>query len=274
VICFKAWARRMLQTLVLGGSAAALLPAGAMAATVAISATDPLASVQWPALQKDYFGSAAVSFDARVKVSGPRFADDALNVPIAIDATELAADGTRIVRMVVIVERNPIRKVLEFEPRGVLPRLTFRFKLEQASPVRVAVLDQHGAWHVGSVHIDASGGGCTVSGASRADGSWSTTLNNVQTRYFRDIVGGNSARLRLRIMHPMDTGLVAGIPAFYIEKVTLATDSGQALFQLALYEPISENPTFSFDFGTKPTTMLRLTGTDNNGNRILAEVSP
>lgn len=254
--------------------AATCLPTAETIAAGSDTATDPLASVQWPALRKDYFGTAVVSFDARVKVSGPRFADDAMNVPIAVDASELVADGEQVLKMVVIVERNPIRKVLEFEPRGVLPRLTFRFKLEQASPVRVAVLDQRGKWHIGSAQVDASGGGCTVAGATRSDGSWNRTLNQVQTRYFRDIVGGNSARLRLRVMHPMDTGLVAGIPAFHIERITLETDAGQALLNLSLYEPVSENPTFSFDFSTRPTAVLRLTGADNNGNRILAEVAP
>lgn len=267
---FAPWAARLLRTPLLAlalGLAPALVPA-------MTTATDPLASVQWPALRKEYFGQAASVFDARVKVSGPRFAEDPMSVPIAVDATALLADGGRVVKMVVIVERNPIRKVLEFEPVGVLPRLTFRFKLEQASPVRVAVLDQKGLWHVGSLQVDASGGGCTVAGVTRSDGSWSRTLNNVQARYFQDVLSDNATRLRLRVMHPMDTGLVAGIPAFYIERLALQAPDGQALLRLSLFEPVSENPTFSFDFRARPLPGLQLTGVDNNGNKILAEVAP
>ncbi len=75
-------------------------------------------------------------------------------------------------------------------------------------------------------------------------------------------------------MHPMDTGLVAGIPAFYIEHITLSDPAGRSVLRLALYEPVAENPTFSFDFGNRPRTALQLTGSDNNGNRVAAEVAP
>lgn len=262
------WLALTLPVLALGPALS--LPAAAATVT---TTDDPLKSVQWPSLRQQYLGNGSMVYDPRIKVVGPQFADDPMSVPISVDATALLADGDRIVRMVVVVERNPIKKVLEFSPTGVLPKIAFRFKLEQASPVRVAVLDQKGVWHVGGVWVDASGGGCTVAGATRADGSWSRTLNKVQTRYFTDVLGNaNETRLRLRIMHPMDTGLVAGIPAFYIENVKLETEAGQPMFTLALFEPVSENPTFSFDFSGKPPPALRLVGADNNGNRVFAEV--
>lgn len=234
---------------------------------------DPLQSVQWAQMKTEFLGKAPAVFDARVKVVGPRFAEDPMSVPISVDASALLADGEAIQRMLVFVERNPIRKVLEFVPTAVAPKLTFRFKLEQASPVRVAVLDGKGLWHVGSTQVDASGGGCTVSGASRADGSWSRTLNHVQARYFPDLLGGNATRLRLRVMHPMDTGLVAGIPAFYLERLQLQTPTGEPVLTLALFEPVSENPTFSFDFPASPP-LLQLRGVDNNGNKLAEEVRP
>ena len=70
--------------------------------------------------------------------------------------------------------------------------------------------------------------GCTVPGATRADGSWRTTLNQVRARIFNNVIEG-SRRLRVNIMHPMDTGLVAGIPAFYIERLALLDAAGRAL---------------------------------------------
>ncbi len=268
IVLFQSRSLRLLSVTAL------LLLGAAGQALAAPSLQDPFQSTQWPQLRQEFLGTGQAFFDSRVKVVGPRFADDPMNVPIAVDASALVADGLRVVRMVVVVERNPIRKVLEFMPDGVLPRLAFRFKLEQASPVRVAVLDDQGVWHIGGVQVDASGGGCTVAGVTRADGSWSRTLNNVQTRFFQDILGGSAARLRMRIMHPMDTGLVAGIPAFYIEQLRLSDAAGQAVLRLALYEPVSENPTFSFDFGSRPRTALQLVGSDNNGNRVAAEVVP
>ena len=81
---------------------------------------------------------------------------------------------------------------------------------------------------MGSTWVQAAGGGCTVPGATRADGSWSRTLNQVQARFFNNVLEG-SRRLRVRVMHPMDTGLVAGMPAFYIEQLQLVDGAGAAL---------------------------------------------
>lgn len=234
---------------------------------------DPLKSHQWPDLRREFLGTDRVVFDERVRVKGPGFADDAMNVPISVDASALPG----VERVVVLVDRNPIRKVLEFSPMGALPGLSFRFKLEQASPVRAAARTKAGVWHVGHTVVDAEGGGCTVPGVTRADNTWSRTLGQVQARVFtRDAADApvlpGASRVRLRVMHPMDTGLVSGIPAFYLKSLTLSDARGRPLLQLLTYEPVSENPVFSFDFPTAPPGPLRLTGTDNNGNRVNAEV--
>ena len=229
---------------------------------------DPMGSMQWPALKKEYLRSGPVVFDERVSVSGPQFAEDAQSVPLQIDAQALVAAGFSVQRMVVLVDRNPIRQVVDFEPLQSQPRLTLRFKLEQSSPVRLAVLDGAGVWHVNSALINATGGGCTVSGESRRNGSWVQTLNQVQTRFFPAIAGLFASRLRLLVMHPMDTGLVAGVPPLYLETLELSDAGDQALWRLHLHEPVAENPIFSFDFTRAPHGPLHLRGRDNNGNRI------
>lgn len=230
-------------------------------------AGDPFRSYQWVEMRKEFLGGAAakVEFDARVQVRGPAFAEDPMNVPITV-----AADGlSGIERIVVLVDRNPIRKVLDFEPRsGTRPVISFRFKLEQGSPVRAMVRTRDGVWHVGGTFVDSSGGGCTVSGATRKDGSWSQTLGQVSGRLFDGLDDKTAARVRLRVMHPMDTGLVGGIPAFYLKQVALIDASGTELLRLATWEPVSENPVFSFDFKDRPRGPLRVTGVDNNGNRV------
>jgi len=70
----------------------------------------------------------------------------------------------------------------------------------------------------------------------------------------------------------MDTGLVGGIPAFYVNKLSVRDEADRELLRLATYEPVSENPVFSFDFPARPTGSLRIVGTDNNGNRIDARL--
>lgn len=227
---------------------------------------DPFRSIQWPGLKREHFGAdARVEFDPRVQVRGPALAENPVVVPISV-AVEGLPDVQRIV---VIVDRNPIRKVLEFEPLPgrALPAISFRFRLEQASPVRAAAQTRDGVWHVGGTLVDSAGGGCTVSGVTRQDGSWAQTLGQVSGRVFPEL-DGRGARLRVRVMHPMDTGLVGGIPAFYLKRIAVRDAGGTELLRLATFEPVSENPVFSFDLPGRPVGPLRVSGVDNNGNRI------
>ncbi|WP_459575343.1 quinoprotein dehydrogenase-associated SoxYZ-like carrier [Cupriavidus sp. 8B] len=241
----------------------------AVAGAWASDSRDPFQSPQWTLIHREVLQLAPVVFDTRVKVTGPAFAEDPMRVPVAFDASALG----EVDRVVVAVDRNPIRTVLEFEPLKVRPSLSFRFKLEQASPVRVAARTRDGIWHVGGVMVDASGGGCTVPGATRRDGSWSTTLNRVESRVFPGF-GGSGGRVRLRVMHPMDTGLVAGIPAFHIESLTISDAARQPMLRLALHEPVAENPIFSFDLREVMERGMMVSGRDNNGNRFAAQVTP
>ncbi|WP_082928290.1 quinoprotein dehydrogenase-associated SoxYZ-like carrier [Cupriavidus gilardii] len=251
------------------GTLLALAAVLAAARGHAAADADPFASPQWPTLRAEMLGDAPAVFDPRVKVVGPAFAEDALNVPIAFDASALG----EVDRIVVGVDRNPIRQVLTFTPGRLKPALSFRFKLEQGSPVRVAARTRDGVWHVGGLLVDAAGGGCTVPGVTRKDGSWSATLNRVEARRFAALDGGGG-RVRIRVMHPMDTGLVAGIPAFHIEQLALVDGRREPLGTLALHEPVSENPIFSFDLREPAAQPLAVTGRDNNGNRIDARVLP
>ena len=232
---------------------------------------DPLGSMQYPSLREQTIGQASARFTDQVVVKGPAFADDAMNVPLLVDARGLDQVGGGVARIRVSVDRNPVRQVLDFEPLRALPMLAFRIRMEQASPVRAFVQTQDGQWHVGSTWVQAAGGGCTVPGLTRADGSWSKTLGQVQARFFNNVLEG-SRRLRVRVMHPMDTGLVAGIPAFYIEDLQLVDGAGQAWWKLALHEPVSENPIITFELPPQAVPGLRIVGRDNNGNRIDAEV--
>jgi sulfur-oxidizing protein SoxY len=232
---------------------------------------DPFQSHQWPELKKEFLGAKArVVFDDRVKVQGPPFAEDPMNVPVTVSA---ALPGVQ--RIVVLVDRNPIRKVLELQPLSAQPTVGFRFKLEQASPVRAAALTADGLWHVGGALVDSAGGGCTVPGGTRADGSWTQTLGQVSGRLFAgsSMPGGDAAaRLRVRIMHPMDTGLVNGIPAFFVSRLSVRDGRDRELLRIHTFEPVSENPVFTFDFTERPPGPLRIVGVDNNGNRIDSKV--
>ncbi len=231
-------------------------------------AGDPYRSYPWVDMRQTYLEGADVRFDDRVVVQGPAFAEDSMNVPISLRVDPSLGP---VDKLVVLVDRNPIRRVLEYFPMSALPSLAFRFKLEQASPVRVAVKLKSGQWVAGGTWVDAAGGGCTASGASRNDGSWSKTLGQVSGKLFLQ-EGQNASRLRLQVMHPMDTGLVGGVPAFYVNRLSVRDAAGQELARLQAYEPVSENPVFSFDFASPPAGGVSVVGADNNGNRIASRL--
>ena len=167
-----------LGTRLLGGLATACcaLPAAALAQTDH-SGGDPLESMQWPQLRRQFIGNEKMQFSSAVEVKGPPMADDAMNVPLMVDARGLLAQGQEIDRIVIVADRNPVQHVATFMPRKARPLLALRFRLEQASPVRALVRTSDGQWHVGQTWINAAGGGCTVPGASRSDGSWSRTVS-------------------------------------------------------------------------------------------------
>jgi sulfur-oxidizing protein SoxY len=231
-------------------------------------AGDPYRSYPWIDMRQLYLENAKVIFDERVKVLGPAFAEDPMNVPISVRVDPALG---AVEKIVVLVDRNPIRRVLEFRPVDALPSIAFRFKLEQASPVRAAVKLKSGQWVAGGTFVESSGGGCTVSGASRADGSWSRTLGEVSGKLFTRS-GDAASRLRLQIMHPMDTGLANGIPAFFVNRLSVRSGAGRELARVDAFEPVSENPVFSFDFAVAPAGGVRIVGADNNGNRIASQL--
>ena len=244
----------------------ALACLGPVAAADRPDPDDPYQSWPWLDMKRELIGSAPMRYEPRVVVLGPAFAEDPMNVPISVRVDPVLG---AVERIVVLVDRNPIKRVLDYEPLQALPAIGFRFKLEQASPVRAAVKLRQGGWVVGGAWVDSAGGGCTVSGATRQDGSWAQSLGQVSARLFsRAGQDSGAARLRLQVMHPMDTGLVAGVPAFYVNRLAVRDMQGRELARLQAYEPVSENPVFSVDFAAPPPGGVQITGTDNNGNRF------
>jgi sulfur-oxidizing protein SoxY len=252
----------------LGCCLLALLPGWALAADV--PAADPLDSPRWEDMRKEFFPRDPVVFDERVKVSGPLTAENPLHVPVAVDATALP--GVR--EVLVFADFNPIVKVLSFEPGAASASLAFRVKLQQSTPVRAAARTADGSWHVGGTWVNTTGGGCTLPSTGSASPEWQKRLNEVSGRIWRSSPDKPGGRVRIRLVHPMDTGLAAGIPAFFIQDLELSDPAGERLMHIHAFEPVSENPLFTLDLppGLGDLTRVKVTGMDNNGNRIRAWV--
>ena len=241
----------------------------ALWATLAVAQPDPLDSARWGDMRAQLFGAdAQVVFDSRVSVIGPLTAEDPMNVPIAVDASALPD----VVEVLVFADFNPITKVLAFRPVAARAELAFRIKLQQSSPVRAAARTTDGVWHVGGTWVITTGGGCTVPSTGSASPEWQRRLNEVSGRIWSRPEGN---RVRLRIIHPMDTGLAASIPAFYIEQLSITDGQQRVLMEIDAFEPVSENPLFTLDLPPAITDLgaVQITGRDNNGNKVNAQVA-
>ena len=226
---------------------------------------DPVPSVMWSFYHQQMLGDAPFMFDERVKLLAPPFAEDARQVPVEIDARAFKGE---VVRILAWAELNPLPKIVDFEPvSGVLPWLSLRIRVEQATPLRAAVLTRDGLWHVGSALIDAAGGGCTAPSVVRTQPGWEEHIGEVLGgRYPR----AGFSRLRLQVAHPMDNGMVSGIAEFFINHAELRDSNNQVLARLELFPAVSENPNLAFDIEGAGQTRLVLR--DNGGNQFDASI--
>jgi len=230
------------------------------------AATDPLNSPGWNAMRERFFKQQPIVFDERVHVSAPDHAEDPLAVPVTVSAENLGP----VQEIVIIADLNPIQKILSLTPTQAVAGLSFRFKVEQSTPVRAAMQTRDGIWHVGGQWISASGGGCTAPSLG-STGLWQDHLGEMSARLWAHS-GERSERLRLRIIHPMDTGLAAGIPAFYLDTITVHDTASAELATLHLFEPVAENPVFSLDLYGHGAVVVD--AHDIQGDHFSAQVQP
>ena len=221
-------------------AAAAVLFFGASSHVLADEPVDPLQSPMWEDMRELFFGDARYQFDDRVKVRVPLVVENQAQVPVTVDARELQ----NVEKIIVFADLNPVQHTLTMTPSEAAPFISFRLKVEQATPIRAAVLTSDGVWHVGGKFLDAAGGGCSSPAMARNKPDWSLTVGNTRGRAWRQADG--LSRFRLSIKHPMDTGLTQdNIPAFYIEQVLVRSQSGKVLARVEMREPVSEDPTIT-----------------------------
>lgn len=241
-----------------------------MSAHVVHAAGDPLKSPVWGDLSKKLFGDAAVVFDDRIKVIVPPVVENQAQVPVTADARAVP----NVVKLMLITDLNPIQKVLVLTPRPnrAEPYISVRVKVEQGTPVRAAALTSDGVWRVGGVFLSAAGGGCTAPAMARGKANWYETVGRSQGRLWRETDG--TARLRMRVRHPMDTGLARdNTPAYFIDQIELKDDADQALGEIELFEPVSEDPTLTLKVKVAPSHGVIVNGRDNNGLQFRSVIS-
>jgi sulfur-oxidizing protein SoxY len=247
-----------MRTVVAAVSLSMLLSAPAAAADLPV---DPLGSGMWESIAERYLPGGRIVFDDRVRLMVPQAAEDQFLVPITVDATTLGM----VAEIVVVADLNPIQRALSFTPGEAEPYIGLRIKVEQSTPIRAAARTPDGVWHVAARMIDAAGGGCSAPAQAHSNNNWMATLGHTKARVTRTVSG--EARITLRMRHPMDTGLADGIPAFYLHNLDVRTAEGQEIGSLEAYEPVSENPTFTFKTRLADgETAVAVNGRDTEGN--------
>ena len=222
---------------------------------------DPLKSPMWADMVERLLSGGPVVLDDRVKVIVPTVVENQAQVAVTADARALG----HVEELVLFADLNPLQHILTLRPRKAAAYVSVRIKVEQATPVRAAARGADGVWHVGSVYLDAAGGGCSAPAVARSEESWSDYVGHAQGRLWREADGFSRARLRVR--HPMDTGLAKdNTPAYFIERLEVKSSAGDPLATLELFEPVSEDPTLTLLLRV-PTSdsAVDIEGRDNNG---------
>ncbi len=247
--------------------AALIAVALALLVSPVAAATDPLNSGNWAWVRDFLFEDAETVFDDRVVVQAPAFAEDAMNVPFAVDARGLPD----VKKIVVFADSNPILRVLTYEPVKAEPFVAASLKMQQGGPLRAAALTSDGVWHVGGVFVDAAGGGCTEPAGVHAETDWIDHLGELHARTWLQPDG--TQRATLRAYHPMDTGLADGIPAFFIEQLDVKGANGELLARIQPAEPVAQHPRMTVLVRPEAgSDTLIIEGRDTEANLISGKV--
>ena len=232
------------------------MPPGAAGATLP---ADPLGSPMWDFVADQLFGAGArIAFDPRVKVRFPSIAENQRVFPVQVDARGIAD----VVRVAVLIDLNPIQLPVDVTLADAEPFVAVRVKLDQRTPVRGAVQLGDGSWLVAGGWIDAAGGGCSAPPVSRVKGDWAAHLGEVRGGLFRD---GAETRATLAFRHPMDTGFVDNISAYYIERLALTGADGRALASVKMQAAVAEDPVLTLMPRVRAGEAVTFDGRDTNG---------
>ena len=198
---------------------------------------DPLESPLWDAMVENNLQGLPIVFDPAIVVGLPPVTEDQTQVPIIIDARKL---GSGVEELIVLGDLNPFPVTLKMRPTNGPAFVAFRMRVEQGTAIRGAAR-VGGKWHVGAAYLDAAGGGCSAPPVTESKVDWDH-LGQMRAKLWRE--DADTLRLRVRMIHPMDTGLHKE-PAFFIEALAVRDAAGGALVDFEVPEPIGANPTFT-----------------------------
>jgi sulfur-oxidizing protein SoxY len=227
---------------------------------------DPLRSPMWEYRIAEWLGEdAVVRHDPRLRVVMPGIAEDQRAFPVLVDGRDIP--GIR--RILILVDLNPIPVPVDLELADAEPWVAIRIKLDQRTPVRALAQLADGSWVAAGDWIDAAGGGCSLPPVSRARGDWAEGLGRARARAWVEEDG--TARLRVHMRHPMDTGFIENVPLYHLEEFAVRGADGRLLGRAKLWASVAEDPVLTLLPHARPGETLAVSATDSSGIRYAAE---
>ena len=219
----------------------------------ALENLDPQNSLIWNELRLALLGeNSRVTFVEDVKVIMQDHVEEPHEVPLIVKIPKRLHAFTKFI---LIIENNPIQQVIEVNPYKKIEALGMNVRLEDDSPVRAAVLDKEGIWHIGSkmVFVSSPGGCSSPSCDPTVELCEQGEIGKIAVKqYIRE---GQAERIKLKITHPMETGFVVGvdgeiIPEYYVNKIHVDDNNGP-IADIATYAALSSDPVILLDLPEK-----------------------
>ena len=213
---------------------------------------DPALSKNWAQVRDDHSITGKIIFDDEIKVIMQDFVEEPHEVSLVVKIPDYLQS---MQEFVLLIENNPIQKATHMYPHRPIEAVGMNIRLEDDSPVRAALKDETGKWHVGSKMVFVkSPGGCSLPSCDPETQICLTgEIGKILISQFNREAG--AWRVKTKITHPMDTGFVVDddgevVPAYYIDRIDFSDENGP-IAEIETYAALSTNPIIMLDLPTR-----------------------
>ena len=207
--------------------------------------------ISFQSIKTEYLGKNNKFFNnSNIKIIIQDEVEESHEVSMVVKIPKALKDTKKIL---ILVDNNPIQLVTKIFPQKSLKSAGFNIRMEQDSYVRAAILDKNNIWNISSKKVIVkSPGGCSLPECdSTKEACEPKTLGKITMQKYKRSTG--DWRLKFKINHPMDTGLVTDpssgliIPEYHVNWLYFKNDK-EELAKAQTFGALSANPTFILDF--------------------------
>ena len=215
----------------------------------ALNMLDPENSEIWPELSRVFLGEKSlIHFENKVRIIMQDHIEEPHEVPLIV---KLPKNLHNFKEFILLIENNPIQQVIRITPHRPIESIGMNVRLEDDSPVRAAIKDTNGIWHVGSKMVFVSSpGGCSSPACDPVTEICDPgEIGKLALKQYDREAG--AGRLKIKIIHPMDTGFVSSpegemIPEYFIDSI-FVDDIDGPIAELETYAALSADPVILID---------------------------